>query len=278
MVRPRREGFRSRHRNLRVLILLGVLLVVSVWRMGVLSEEREPVDWTYRHDVLLCPLVGPGTEPQAVAELLSGADVELDAWFAEEFEHWTGRAASPLRFTVAAPVAAGDLPPPLPEVGDGLLARWRATHAFLSYFRSREELFPPRGTDGSAIFLLVTPPGRDGGLGDRDGVGTRRGRFGVVAVSDDPAARGNALCVIVHETLHSLGALDRRGPGLDIAFPDGYAEPDRSPLHPQDLAEAMALGIPLSPAAEARVTDLSELVIGAVTASEIGWLPPPEAP
>ena len=44
--------------------------------------------------------------------------------------------------------------------------------------------------------------------------------------------------VIAHELLHTLGASDKYNPqSLAPVFPEGYAEPDRQPRHPQRLAE-----------------------------------------
>ena len=64
--------------------------------------------------------------------------------------------------------------------------------------------------------------------------------------------------VIAHELLHTLGASDKYDPqSLAPIFPDGYAEPDRQPSHPQRMAEIMAGRIPV---AEGRAED-SRLVL-----------------
>ena len=76
--------------------------------------------------------------------------------------------------------------------------------------------------------------------------------------------------LLAHEVCHTLGATDKYREKLCV-FPEGFAEPEASPLYPQDHAEIMALGIPLAPGREARVESLSDCVIGKMTAEEIGW-------
>jgi hypothetical protein len=83
---------------------------------------------------------------------------------------------------------------------------------------------------------------------------------------------GSNQVVIAHELLHTLGATDK----YDFAtnqprYPDGFAEPDRSPRYPQDFAELMGGRIPES-ASESRTPEsLDQVLIGALTATEIGW-------
>jgi hypothetical protein len=77
--------------------------------------------------------------------------------------------------------------------------------------------------------------------------------------------------LVAHEILHTLGATDKYE-GERSVFPHGFAEPDRDPRYPQDLAEIMALGIPLAPGRERRVDWLSDCAVGRKTAEEIGWV------
>ena len=54
-------------------------------------------------------------------------------------------------------------------------------------------------------------------------------------------------------------------------YPDGYAEPEREPLYPQEAAEIMACRIPLSEVKAEMPEDLFHTVIGGKTAQEIKW-------
>jgi hypothetical protein len=104
-------------------------------------------------------------------------------------------------------------------------------------------------------------------------VGLQKGLLGVVnAFAARPQAGSNNV-VIAHELLHTFGATDKYDPATTLpVFPDGYADPGRNPVHPQDAAEIMAGRIPRGPATADMPTGLDETVIGGKTAREINWV------
>jgi hypothetical protein len=80
--------------------------------------------------------------------------------------------------------------------------------------------------------------------------------------------------VIAHELLHTLGASDKydRGTGLP-RVPEGLGDPGQKPLFPQDYGEIMAGRVAVG-AREAEIPDgLDVMLVGPLTAREIGWLP-----
>ena len=90
----------------------------------------------------------------------------------------------------------------------------------------------------------------------------------------DADAHGSNQVVVAHELLHTLGASDKydRTTGQPL-LPGGLGEPDRRPLYPQDFGEIMAGRIATS-ARDAVVADsLEQMLVGPVTALEIGWPP-----
>ena len=81
--------------------------------------------------------------------------------------------------------------------------------------------------------------------------------------------------VLAHELLHTLTATDKYNLDTTLpTFPDGFAEPDKQPLYPQDLAELMGGRIPINENKAEIPHSLSFTVIGNKTAQEIGWLKP----
>ncbi len=79
--------------------------------------------------------------------------------------------------------------------------------------------------------------------------------------------------VIVHELLHTLAATDKYQPDTGLPrFPEGYAEPERQPRFPQDRAELMGGRIPLAADRAEIPVSLNDVVVGPVTAHEIGWV------
>jgi len=105
-----------------------------------------------------------------------------------------------------------------------------------------------------------------------DSVGLTKGLYAIANLYADPEAAGSNEIVIAHELLHTLGATDK----YDLAtgrplVPDGLAEPGRSPLFPQQYGEIMAGRIALSATEAAMADDLDSMLVGPLTAHEIGW-------
>src|SRR5262249_28838188 len=61
--------------------------------------------------------------------------------------------------------------------------------------------------------------------------------------------------------------------GLPI-FPDGFADPEKSPRYPQTSAEIMAGRVAIAAGAAKMPDSLEHCVVGARTAQEIGWVRP----
>ena len=104
-------------------------------------------------------------------------------------------------------------------------------------------------------------------------VGVKNGSYGVVnAVASRQMAARNRI-VITHELMHILGATDKYDLYSGQPFaPDGLANPEQSPLYPQKRAEIMGARIATSANQWRRPATLKSCVVGATTATEIGWL------
>jgi len=77
--------------------------------------------------------------------------------------------------------------------------------------------------------------------------------------------------IITHELLHTLGASDKYSvEGLPI-YPEGFAEANRTPRFPQVQAEIMGGRVPISETQARIPNDLSECILGRLTAQVIGW-------
>jgi hypothetical protein len=103
-------------------------------------------------------------------------------------------------------------------------------------------------------------------------LGLQKGLLGVVhAYALERQTPQNNL-VITHELLHTVGAGDKYDADNQPRYPDGYANPLRDPLHPQQHAEIMSGRIPLSRTESAMAKSLASCVVGRSTAWEINWL------
>lgn len=102
-------------------------------------------------------------------------------------------------------------------------------------------------------------------------VGLRGGMIGLINAFASRDYRGSNQLVIGHELMHTLGATDKYNAANLPSHPRGYAEPYRTPLHPQSKAEIMGGRIPLN-ARQARIPEsLRQVLIGIYTAAEISW-------
>ena len=103
-------------------------------------------------------------------------------------------------------------------------------------------------------------------------VGIDRGMIGLINAYASRAMAGSNAVIITHELLHTLGATDKYDPASGLpTFPQGYAEPERAPRHPQVFAEIMGGRIPLADHRADIPDSLDQTLIGDVTAGEIGW-------
>jgi hypothetical protein len=101
----------------------------------------------------------------------------------------------------------------------------------------------------------------------------RKGRYGIVKAYALETMKTENRIVFTHELLHVLGASDKYilSSGEPI-FPQGYAEPNKRPLFPQQRAEIMGMRIPINSFSSVMPDSLDQCKIGRQTAEEIGFL------
>lgn len=104
-------------------------------------------------------------------------------------------------------------------------------------------------------------------------LGLQQGMLGIVNAFAQVKMTASNTVVITHEILHTLGATDKYDLNTGLPnFPEGYAEPSKTPLYPQQRAKLMAGKIPLSENKAVVPKGLYEVMIGEKTAREIYWL------
>ena len=140
----------------------------------------------------------------------------------------------------------------------------------LRHYRSQALSTVTRARPQIALFLEYHDPARAPVL--PHSVGLQRGLMGVVHLFATHSQDAQNAIVTTHELLHTFGATDKYAADLTPLFPDGYAEPQRVPRYPQRYAEIMAGRVPLAPDREEMPDELSQTVVGPLTAAEIGWI------
>lgn len=200
-----------------------------------------------------------------VASLTPTGFASIERFFDEEARRYGKDIARPVEIAIAPPLA--ELPPQPRRGGTALESL--AWSLRMRYWAWRHDAVPGMKPQ-VRLFVLFFDPATHASL--PHSVGIDRGMIGLINAYASRAMAGSNAVIITHELLHTLGATDKYAPasGLPI-FPHGYAEPERSPRHPQAFAEIMGGRIALSETRAEIPDSLDQAVIGAVTAGEIGW-------
>jgi hypothetical protein len=256
-------------RALRIGVLLLVLLLVSVQAW---LDQHRTTHWQRTVWVGAFALSGDGS-PAAAAQvrLLTEADLEPVAAFIGAEAHHHGIALeAPVQLRLYPPPA---VLPPLLEGDANVFARmlWSLK---LRWYRWRAVNALPRAAPQIALFLLYHDPAGTAVLPHSTGL--QRGLTGIVHVYAGIEARAQNNIVIAHELLHTFGATDKYDLATDAPrFPEGFADPGQIPRYPQRRAEIMAGRIPVSASEQVMAESLDDVVVGPLTAREIGWSGPP---
>jgi len=252
-------------RTIRITILLLVLFFVS---MNTWLTQLRSTDWDESLWVVVYPVNGDNSPAtQTYIDRLSRDDFRsIESFLGTESKRYGIPIRDPVTVRLAAQVVDH---PPVPPV-DGSTLSVMLFSLKLRYWAYINDNFDGPKPD-VRMFVVYYNPDTHNTL--RHSLGIQKGMIGVVNAyaRHDLAQRNNV--VIAHEFLHTLGASDKydRTNNQPI-YPDGYAEPDRTPLHPQRKAEIMAGRIPLSDQQAVMPESFTTSSIGAKTAREIRWI------
>ena len=256
--------------TLRLALLLALLAFVAV---GAWLERARSRDWDEPLRVTVYPL--PSSD--ATAELATFAHSLRAGDFAAVGEFLASEGArhglpleTPVRLRVSH--AATERPPRLPERSNLLSVMvWSLR---LRWYAAQVAWEDPLPTPDVQVFAIFAPLDEDGGAALPDSVGLSKGLVAVAHLYASREAAGSNQVVVAHELLHTLGATDKYD--LDSGrprAPDGLGEPGLDPTYPQAYAEIMAGRIALAPDEAVVPESLDEVVVGELTAREIGWTP-----
>jgi hypothetical protein len=250
-------------RRLRIAVLLLILAFVA---LNTYFDRVYSTDWDSPLRVAVFPSNADGSavSERYIRQLSSDSFAEIETFFEQEATEYGLQMERPIRLTLAPPLA--QLPPALaPDPGMLAAAWWSLRMRFWAW-----RVDTPGPAPDIKLFVLYHDPAIAPAV--LHSLGVQKGLFGVVHVFADPGMQGSNDAVMAHELLHTLGATDKYDLRTNQPTqPDGYAEPDRDPLYPQSFAELMGGRIPESSTESTTPESLQQVIIGAKTASEIGW-------
>lgn len=252
-------------RFVRIAILLYLLAFVAV---GTLVDSAESTNWDFPLHVVVYPVAGdPGNVVGAHIDQLDSARFEAaESFLAREAERFGVALERPVRFSIA-PERNVTLPALADRPGHFGVLMWSLKMRWTAWRLSWSSALP-----AADITLFAVFHNADTNSVLDSSTALRKGLIAIANVYADTRHAGSNDVVMLHELLHTLGATDKYDLGtLQPHFPNGYAEPQSRPLHPQRFTEIMAGRRALSPTHAEMPGSLRSVRVGAMTAQEIGW-------
>jgi hypothetical protein len=255
-------------RGIRIALLLAVLAMVGLdaWLTRLRSTS-----WETTLRVSVHPIVADGSDAARdyVAALTREDFVPIEGFLQREGARYGVALPEPARVWLRPRL---DQLPPLPP-RERSVPGTMAWSLKLRWWASRREAAQPRPRGQARIFVLYYDPQTSPTVAHS--LGLKEGVIGIVhAFATRSMTQANNV-VIAHELLHTLGATDKYDAASGLPrYPEGYAEPDLSPRLPQQFAELMGGRIPRTPGLAEIPVSLDQVLVGALTAAEIGWRRP----
>ena len=250
---------------IRITFLLLVLFVVT---MSTYLTQARSTDWNNSLYVKIYPINADGSRQSAryIASLKPETFSAIEEFLSREVERHGHLLDRPVRIRLGSEI--GEQPPTLEERGRldimlwSLKMRWWANDVADAQDNPEPDV---------RIFVRYHAP--SDALMLENSVGLQKGMVGIVNAKAGRLHSGRNNVVIAHEFLHTLGASDKYDPsdGTPI-YPDGYADPEKTPRYPQKRAEIMAGRIALSDGYAEMPANLRSAIIGPKTATEIRLL------
>jgi len=248
----------------RIIVLL--LILATVAQQAWVARSRA-AEWRNTLYVGIYPVAADDSEQtrRYLAALRPDGFKPIDAWFDEEAKRHGLTLLQPITTRVAPPLT--ERPPLPPRQANAFEAvRWSLQMRWWAWRHDRIDGPKP----AVRLFVLFHDPARSPRLAHSTGL--ERGMIGVINAFASQEMAGSNAMIVAHELLHTLGATDKYDPATNHpSFPDGYAEPERNPRHPQDFAEIMGGRIPIAPNRADIPEHLAQTLVGTATAREIGW-------
>lgn len=243
-------------------VIIGAVLL-QVW------DEYQALLWRKPLYVALYPINAEQRPDVAnyIASLNEPDFLAIEDFFSREAKRFNLPIYRPIEVRLGPMIAA--VPPPPPALNSSLLdiMRWSLKFRWFAWQHQ-----PNIGVPADIkLYLLYYDAKAHSHL--MHSTALQKGRIGRVNLFADKQSHRTNLVVIAHELLHTLRASDKYHLQTnEPIYPQGFVEPFAQPLYPQMMAEIMAGKIPQSEQYSRMARDLSETMIGRITAREIGWL------
>ena len=252
-------------RNIRVLILLGILAAVAISQQ---DQRLSSTSWGQPIEAIIFPINGDGAPltSKYIQQLKPTDFTDIEKFFARQSKRYKLPLHQPVNLVLGTTV---NNQPPKPPIAHSRLAIiwWSLRLRWWAYRNT-----PDDKSNSNRIRLFVIYHQGINGQALAHSLGLQKGLLGIINAYARPKQTAQNNVIITHELLHTVGASDKYDLNTSLPlFPDGYAEPNRKPRYPQRGAEIMGGRIPLSATTAKMPISLRYCIIGKVTATEINW-------
>ncbi len=251
--------------TLRKLTLLFVLIAVA---LGSYLSRVRSTDWIEPLWVTIYPINGDNSpvSQQYIEDLEQTDFAAIEDFIRRESGRYNLDNENPVFMKLRNPIVSR--PPEPPEQRQVLSIMWWSLKLRLWANRAQSTDSKPKGD--IRIFVLYYDPDTSPTL--KHSLGLQKGLIGVVHAFAKSSLNPQNNVVIAHEMLHTLGASDKYGGSNYPAYPDGFAQPNKTPLLPQTKAEIMGGRIPITEEHADIPPGLRQVLVGEATAREINWV------
>ncbi len=252
-------------KRVRIFILLLLLMTVAG---ATYYQQTLTANWLRPLSVTIYPINGDGSHE--TIQYIRSIDIKeftpIENFFKEEAEAFGLLYAPTINIKVGPTIS--NLPPTPPAYSEGRFAIARWSLSLRNWVYQNTDSF---GLDTRHVRLFVVYYKGRKNQTLAHSFGLQKGLIGVVHAFASEMQRDQNKVIIAHELLHTLGATDKYQANGMPQFPDGFAEPDKDPLYPQEFAEIMAGRYAVSEDEAQIPLSLEQSVIGPQTAREINW-------
>ena len=250
----------------RIILLLAIFIAIAFYAKIQKLESR---NWSEPLQVIIYPMNGDDSASvEKYIQQLKGHEFkEIDHFFQAEAKHYSLTIQHPTNTRLGQIIREHPPVSPKPNAHPLKIAWWSIKLRYWAYKYTPDDESNLRRI---RIFVYYHEVEEDKLL--QHSLGLDKGLLVIAHTFASSKLEQRNNIVIAHELLHTVGASDKYDTNNQPVFPDGYAEPQQSPLFPQTLAEIMAGKIPLSSSHSEMAKSLEYCIIGEKTAKEINWL------
>ena len=254
-------------RKIRIIFMFFILFLVGG---DALLTRLRTTDWDAPLLVAIYPVNGDksAVADKYIKQLSQDDFADVATFLEEEAKEYKLELAHPVEISFRKQIAEC---PPMPPVDRNVLGvMWWSLKLRYWVWQVKRQSKP---TADVQIFVLYYDPKQHDRLAHS--LGIQKGLIGVVNAFAHQSYSSQNNIIVAHEFLHTVGATDKYDLTTGMpTYPQGFVEPDKEPLYPQEFAEIMAGSIPTSKIKHKMPESLVETIVGVETAVDIGWIDP----